>query len=86
MPFLAMMTFTLMVCTVANMLSTIQDHIAHMLRLDAKLVILISCAGGIVCSAALVALMPVVHRRMEAALQSDSLPGNLKALGKVRHL
>ena len=81
MPFLATMTFTLVVCTVANMLSTVQADSTHVLRLDAKMVILISCAGGIVTSAILVALTPMVHRRKEAALQSD-----MKASGKVRQL
>ena len=84
MPFLATVTIALVVSTIANMLSTVQDHYAHVLNLDAKMVILISCAGGIFCSATLVALPPMVHRKMEAALQSDSRRDNLKALSKVR--
>ena len=86
MPFLATLTVALVVSTMANMLSTVQDHFAHVVNLDAKMVILISCAGGIVCSVALVALTQMVHRKMEAALQSDSLPGTMKASGKVRQL
>ena len=86
MPFLAMVTFTLVVCTIANMLSTVQDHFAPALNLDAKMVILISCTGGMVCSALLVALTPMVHRKYEAALQSDSQQDKLKASGKVRQL
>ena len=86
MPFLAMVTFTLMVCTVANMLSTVQGHFAHAMRLNAKLVILISCASGIVSSAMLVALTRLIRRKMVVAMQNDNLPDNLKALGKVRQL
>ena len=86
MPFLATLTFALVVSTIANMLSTVQDHYAHVLNLDAKMVILISCIGGVVSSAILVALTPMVHRKMEAALQSDSQSDNLKASGKVQQL
>ena len=86
MPFLATVTITLVVCTIANMLSTVQGHIARMLRLDAKMVILISCAGGIVSSAATFVFTRLFYRKMEVALQMDSQPDSLKALGKVRQL
>ena len=86
MPFLGTLTFALVVSTIANMLSTVQDHYAQVLNLNAKMVILISCAGGIVSSAGLVAVTPMVHRKMEAALQAESRPDNLKALGKVWRL
>ena len=86
MPFLATVTFTLVVCTIANMLSTVQDHYVHVLNLDAKMVILISGAGGIVCSVGLVAATPMIHSKMEAALQSDNQQDKLKASGKVRQL
>ena len=86
MPFLATLTFALVVGTIANMLSTVQDYYADMLNLDAKMVILISCAGGIVSSAVLVALTQTVQRKMEAALQIDSRPEVLKAFSKVRQL
>ena len=86
MPFLAMVTFTLVVCTIANMLSTVQGKVARMLRLDAKMVILISCASGLVSSAAIFVFTRLIYREMAVALQVDSLPDSLKALGKVRQL
>ena len=86
MPFLATLTFTLVVCTVANMLGTVQGPIAHALNLDAKMVILISCAGGLVSSAAMFVFTRLIHRKTEVALHMDSLPDNLKASGKVRQL
>ena len=86
MPFLATLTFALVVCTVANMMSTVQGHTAQLLHLDAKMVILISCAGGLVSTAGLFVFTRPIHRKMEVALHMDSLPDNWKAWGKVRQL